>query len=64
MLGDKVRFAGLGRDRLVGNGLGEAVASKLAGQAEKQVENGLIGEPRWSMARSMALSAFDAPRIC
>ena len=43
MLGDKVRFAGLGRDRLVGNGLGEAVASKLAGQAEKQVENGLIG---------------------
>ena len=43
MLGDKVRFAGLGRDRLVGNGLGEAVASKLAGQAEKQVENGLLG---------------------
>ena len=43
MLGDKVRFAGLGRDRLVGNGLGEAVASKLARQAEKQVENGLIG---------------------
>lgn len=42
-LGNEVSIAGLGHDRSVGNGLRKTVASKLAGQAEKQVENGLIG---------------------
>ena len=42
-LGNEVSIAGLGHDRSVGNGLRKTVASKLAGQAEKQIENGLIG---------------------